>query len=90
MTGEKLRQSLITRIESDGEVAAVDDVARGAPRFYLLDEIAEIRIHFRRATGKIDCRNLSAREPIDDPINRLAGHDFFALRTSVHVTMDAG
>ena len=90
MTGEKLRQSLITRLEQDGEVTAVDDVARGTERFYLIDEIAEIRIHFRRATGEIDCRNLSAHQPIDDPINRLAGHDFLALRTSVHVTMDAG
>ena len=88
--GEKLRQSFITRIEQNGEIAAVDDVTRRAQRFYLLDELAEVRNHFRRAPGRIDCRNLSAREPIDDPINRLAGHDFFALRTSVHVTMDAG
>ena len=88
--GEKLRQSFITRIEQNGQIAAVDDVTRRAYRFYLLDEIAEVRNHFRRATGKIDRRNLGAREPIDDAINRLAGYDFFALRTSVHVTMQAG
>ena len=57
--------------------------------FYLLDEIAKIGNHFRRATGKIDNWDVSLCEPIDDPINRLACHDFLALWPGVHVTMHA-
>ena len=89
MPGEKLRQPVVARFEQDGEIAAVDQVTRRAQRFYAFDKIAKLRNHFWRAAGKIDCRNLGPREPIDHAINRLAGHDFFALGAGVYVAMHA-
>src|SRR5262249_48656709 len=46
--------------------------------------------HFRRAAGKIDGRNVSFCQPIDDSINRLARNDLLALGTCIHMAMDAG
>src|SRR5439155_3384816 len=46
--------------------------------------------YFRRAGGKIDNWNVGLGEPIDNAVNRLARHDFFALRPRVHVAMHAG
>ena len=90
MPREELRVILVARLEQDGEIAAIDDVPRRGERFQPFDEIFEIRNHFRRAAGQIDCRNVGLREPIDDAIDRLARHDFLALRSGVHMAMNAG
>src|SRR4029077_8617018 len=58
-------------------------------RLHLLDEIAKIRNHFRRAAGKIDCWDIRLSEPTNYPIDGLARHDFLAFRPGVHVTMHA-
>src|SRR5205085_11519119 len=58
-------------------------------RFHLLDEIAKIRNHLRRAASEIDNWNISLCEPLDDAIDCLAIHDLLPLRASVHVTMHA-
>ena len=34
--------------------------------------------------------NIHPSHPIDDAVDRIAGHDFLALRAGVYVTMDAG
>src|SRR5260370_25379209 len=52
-------------------------------------EVSKIRDHFRRPAGKIDDGNVSLCQPIDDAVDCFAGHDFFALRAGVHMTMDA-
>ena len=62
----------------------------GVERFQSLDEIFEIGNHFRRAAGQIDRGDIRLRQPIDHAIDRLARHDFLALRPGVHVAMDAG
>ena len=45
--------------------------------------------HLRRAAGEIDRRDTGFSEPIKNPINRLAGHDFLSSWPRVHVTMNA-
>ena len=87
--GEKLRQIFIAGLEQNRKIAAVDHMPRWRERFHAFDEIAKIRNHFRRATGKIDNRYLGLCQPIDDPIDGLARHDFPALWSSVHMAMCA-
>ena len=88
--GEKFRQIFIAGLEQNREIAPVDHMARWREFFRAFDEVAKIGNHLRRATGKIDNRNLGPGQPIDDPIDGLAGHDFFALRSGVYVAMHAG
>ena len=54
-----------------------------------VDEIAKVGNHFRRTAREIDGGNISLGQPIDDPIDGLARHDFSALWPCVHVTMHA-
>ena len=54
-----------------------------------MDQILEVGNHFRRAAGQIDRRDVGFREPVDHPIDRFAGHDFFTLRSGVHMAMNA-
>ena len=58
-------------------------------RLHLLDEIAKIRNHFRRAPGEIDCWDVRLSEPINGPIDCLARHDLFPFRPGIHVAMQA-
>jgi hypothetical protein len=88
--GKKLRKIFVTGLEQDGKVATVDDVTRWVHRFHSLNEIAEIGNHFRRAAGKIDGRDFSVREPIDDAVDGLACHDFLPFRPGIYVAMHAG
>src|SRR5260370_42636555 len=52
-------------------------------------EVSKTGIFFRRPAGKIDDGNVSLCQPIDDAVDCFAGHDFFALRAGVHMTMYA-
>ena len=54
------------------------------------NQITKIRNHFGRAAGQIDSWNVGPGEPIDDMIDRLAGHDLLALWSCIHVAMNAG
>ena len=90
MTGKKLREICVTGLEQDGKVAPVDDATLQSERSYSFDEIAEVRNHFRRAAGKIDGRDFSVREPIDDAVDGLACHDFLPFRPGIYVAMHAG
>src|SRR6266576_1513654 len=65
-------------------------MARLCQRFPSLDEITEIWNHLRRAAGKIDGRNLSFPQPIDNTVDRLAPHDFLALWPGIHVAVHTG
>src|SRR5439155_7292417 len=87
--GEKLRQIFIAGFEQNREIAAVDHMPRWRERLHAFDEIAKIRNHFRRATGKIDNRYLGLCQPIDNPIDGLVRHDLPALWSSVHMAMCA-
>src|SRR5438067_9437329 len=58
-------------------------------RFHLLDEIAKIGNHLRRAASEIDNWNVSVCEPLNDTVDCLAIHDLLPLWAGVHVTMHA-
>ena len=90
MSREKFRIIFKARLEQDRQVAAIDDVPRRGERFQPFDEIFEVGNHFRRAASQIDCRDVGLREPIDNPVDRFAGHDFLPLRSGVHMAMNAG
>ena len=90
MRGEKFRQILVSGLEQNREIATIDHMPRWRERFHPFDEIAKIGNHFRRATGKIGNRYLGLCQPIDNPIDGLACHDFPALWSSVHMAMCAG
>src|SRR5204863_3532405 len=59
-------------------------------RFHLLDKIAKIGNHLRRAASEIDNWDVSVCEPLNDTVDCLAIHDFLSLWAGVHVTMHAG
>lgn len=54
------------------------------------DEVTKIGNHLGRALGKVNRMNIHASRPIDDAVDRIAGHDFLPLRACVYMTMDAG
>ena len=84
---QKLRQIFITAIEQNGELPVnLHLIVEG---FYPLNEITKIGNHLGCAAGKIDNRDFRFGQPIDHAIDRLVGHDFFALRAGVHVAMNA-
>ena len=86
---EKSREAFVAVFEQNREVATIDHMTWRPQFFHALDEITKIGNHFRRATGEINGANVRLRQPIDDPINCLARHDFLALRSGVHMTMHA-
>ena len=88
--GEKFRQILVSGLEQNREIATIDDMARRHERCHSFEEVTEIGNHFWRAAGKIDNRYLGLCQPIDNPIDGLARHDFPALWSSVHMAMCAG
>ncbi len=90
MAREEWRIIFKAGFEQNRQVAPVDDVSRRGERFQALDQILEVGNHFRRAAGQIDRWDVGFREPVDYPIDRFAGHDFLALRPSVHMAVNAG
>ena len=89
MCREKFSETLVARFQQNRQVATVDHMARRLQAFRPFDEIAKIGNHFRRAAGEIDSCNIDLRQPINDSVDCLAGHDFLAFRSSVHMTMHA-
>ena len=53
-------------------------------------KITKIRNHLRRTTGKIDNRDVSSGEPVENAIDSLSRHDFPPLWSGIHMAVGAG
>lgn len=71
-------------------IAAIDDPGRGGDLAQLRDEVNEIGNHFRRAAGEIDDGQSRVPLPGENAIHGLAGHEFLARRSGIHVAMYTG
>src|SRR5262249_32753918 len=87
---QKRREVSIPRMEQDREITPVDEVPAGSQGPDIFYEITKIGNHFRRAPGDVHRWDVRAREPVEDAIDGLPGHDFGAFRAGVHMAMVAG
>jgi hypothetical protein len=89
MSDEKIGQPLVTGFEKNGEIAAVEDGLDLRHFSQSFDQVTEIGNHLRGSSGEIYGFNIGVSHPLEDAVNRIAGDDFFALRTGVNMAVDA-
>ena len=87
---QELGQVLLTRLEEDGEVAAVQD--RAAKRGCALDQEAELRVELGRAPSEVDRPDRGGGlQHAQGLLRRSPGHDLSrAQRGALHVAVPTG
>ena len=89
MLGVELRDPLVAGFFNDGSVEAGHDFARLVEVAHTLNETAEVGMHLGSSASKIERGDIGLFEPVDSAIEVLTGDEFFAVRTCIHVAMDA-
>ena len=85
--GEELRESFLSGLLEDGEVAPVDDVS--AERAGTRDEAAELRMQLGRAAGDVERLGARILEKHEHVLHDGRRHHLGALRSGIDVAMHA-
>ena len=90
MCTKKIAQPFVAIFKEDRQITSINDGFDVRDFSDASDQVAKIRNHLRRSPGEIDRGDICPCQPIENAVNGLATHDFFALRPCVDVAMDAG
>src|SRR5262249_11724215 len=86
----ELDEILVTLLQQYRQVASIKNVQMAHPR-KLIDQAAEVWIHFRSAAGDVDDFDAEqitiAIEPAEDTFHRLPRHDLRPIRARLDMTM---
>ena len=85
MLSKKLRQAFVTRLAENGQVTAVYYLQPLLARMH--DNIAEPRVHFRRAPGQVEYLNRMGIDHVIQVAQHGIAHRFRARRPGINMAM---
>jgi len=90
--GQERRQILLSRLEQDGQVAAVHHVyaAVAAQGTRLAHQPAEVRVQLRRATGQVERPDVLGRQHVEHRVHGGLVHLLGAAGPGVYMAVHAG